>query len=437
VQIPAHERQKRGRKKLSAELPRIEIVHDLPEDQKVCGTCEGTALKRIGEESSEQLDYVPAKVRVLKHIRPKYACPCCHAGVKIAPVPVSIFPKSLASPALLAHIATAKFVDHTPLYRQETQWARLGVILGRATMAGWMIRLGTTHLTPLINLLAEHMLALPLIHCDETRLQVLEADPKNGKAPASEHWMWARCAGPPGKSIVLFDYDPSRGGTVPKRLLEGYRGILLTDGYEAYVQVAAAHSLVHAGCWAHARRKFDEAHKANEDSSHAKAALAFIGELSAIERALWDRDRPVTPAQRVAVRQQHSLLILERFRAWLEALSPQVLPESRLGKAVHYTLNQWKKLTVFLEHGEVPLTNNLCENTIRPFVVGRKGWLFCDTIAGAKASATLFSLIETAKVNGLEPHAYLSALFDKLPTLTTVADFEAWLPWNVKAHLAR
>jgi len=435
VQIPAHERQKRGRKKLSAELPRVEIVHDLPEDQKVCGTCEGTALKRIGEESSEQLDYQPAKVRVLKHIRPKYACPCCHAGVKIAPVPVSIFPKSLASPALLAHIATAKFVDHTPLYRQETQFARLGVILGRATMAGWMIRLGTTHLTPLVNLLAERMLTLPLIHCDETRLQVLEADPKNGKAPASDHWMWARCAGPPGKRIVLFDYDASRGGAVPKRLLEGYRGILLTDGYEAYAQVAAANSLVHAGCLAHARRKFDEAHKAQSagaESSHAKTALAFIGELSLIERPLWDRDRPVTANERVAVRQQYSKPILERFRAWLEQLAPQVLPESRLGKAVHYTLNQWMKLSTFLEHGEVPLTNNLCENAIRPFVVGRKGWLFCDTIAGAKASANLFSLIETAKANGLEPHAYLSALFEKLPTLTTVEDFEAWLPWNVR-----
>ena len=433
VQIPAHERKVRGRKHLSADLPRIEIVHDLPESEKVCATCEGTALRRIGEESSEQLDYQPAKVRVLKHIRPKYACPCCHAGVKIAPVPLSIFPKSLASPALLAHIATAKFVDHLPLYRQETQFARLGVTLGRATMAGWMIRLGTTHLTPLINLLAEHMLTLPLIHCDETRLQVLEADPKNGKAAASDHWMWARCAGPPGKRIVLFDYDPSRGGAVPKRLLEGYRGILLTDGYEPYAQVAQANSLVHAGCLAHARRKFDEAHKASEGSSHAKTALAFIGELSLIERPLWDRDQPMTPEERVRVRQQHSKPILERFRVWLDSLAPQVLPESRLGKAVHYTLNQWTKLRVFLDHGEVPLTNNLCENAIRPFVVGRKGWLFCDTIAGAKASANLFSLIETAKANGLEPHAYLSALFEKLPTLATVEDFEAWLPWNFKA----
>lgn len=437
VQIPAYERKKRGRKALPADLPRIEIVHDLPECQKVCATCEGTALRRIGEESSEQLDYQPAKVRVLKHIRPKYACPCCHAGVKIAPAPLSIFPKSLASPALLAHIATAKFVDHTPLYRQETQFARLGVTLGRATMAGWMIRLGTTHLTPLINLLAEHLLTLPLIHCDETRLQVLEAAPDSGKGPAADHWMWVRCAGPPGKRIVLFDYDPSRGGTVPNRLLEGYRGLLLTDGYEAYAQVAAANSLVHAGCWAHARRKFDEAHKAQAagtESSHAKVALAFISELYRIERAL--TDRMAAPEERLRARTDLSRPALDRFRVWLDALAPQVLPESRLGRAVHYTLNQWSKLRAFVDHSEVPLDNNRAENAIRPFVIGRKGWLFADTIAGAKASANLFSLIETAKANGLEPHAYLSALFNALPTLSTVENFEAWLPWNFKSAVA-
>ena len=433
VQVPAHARKRRGRKKLPAHLPRIEIVHDLPADQKVCAHCAGLALEKIGEEVSEQLEYVPAKVRVLKHIRPKYACPCCHQGVKIAPVPLSLFPKSFATAALLAHIATAKFVDHTPLYRQQWQFARLGIHLGRATMAGWMIRLGSTHLVPLINLMAEHMLAMPLIHCDETRLQVLEADPKNGKAPASDHWMWARCAGPPGRRIVLFDYDPSRGGAVPRRLLEGYRGVLITDGYEPYAQVAEANSLLHAGCWAHARRRFDEAHEAQgaDRASHAKTALAFIGELYAIESALSERNPSATAEERLRVRQRFSTAVIERFHAWLCELAPRALPESRLGKAVNYTLAQWTKLTVFLIRGDVPLDNNACENAIRPFVVGRKGWLFADTVAGAKASANLFSLIETAKANGLEPHAYLSHLIERLPTTRTVEQFEALLPWNV------
>ena len=428
ILIPAHERKKRGRKKLSPELPRVEVLHDLADHEKVCAK-DGTALERIGEEICEQLDYKPAQVRVLRHIRPKYACPCCREGVKIAPTPLALFPKSLATPALLAHIVTAKFVDGLPLYRQESQFARLGVSLGRATMAGWMIRLGGTHLVPLINLLNEQMLEQSLIHFDETRLQVLNSD----KAPTADHWMWVRASGPPGKRIVLFDYDPSRGGVVPKRLLQGYQGILLTDGYEPYATVAAELKLVHAGCMAHARRKFDDARKAQPgDNSSARTALDFIRELYLIERTLWDREHPLTPEQRVAERQPRSAAIMERFHGWLEALSPQVLPESRLGKAVHYTLGQWPKLTVFLSHGEVPIDNNRCENAIRPFVLGRKGWLFSDTVHGAVASANLYSLVETAKANGVEPHAYLSRLFERLPHLKTVEDYEAMLPWNLK-----
>ena len=425
VTIPAYERTKRGRKVLSAALPRVEVVHDLPDDEKVCPV-DGTALERIGEERSEQLDFKPAVVRVIRHIRPKYTCPCCHQGVKIASVPLALFPKSMATPSLLAHITTAKFVDGLPLYRQEAQFARLGVTLGRATMAGWMIRLGGTHIVPLINLLNEQLLEQPVIHCDETRLQVLKSD----RAPTADHWMWVRAAGPPGRRIVLFDYDASRGGAVPLRLLEGYRGILLTDGYAAYDGAVAALQLVHAGCLAHARRRFDEARKAQPDTaSHAKAALDLIRELYLLERPLWDREHPVTPEHRVEVRQARSAPIVARFHAWLEALAPKVLPESRLGKAVYYTLGQWPKLTRFLTHGEVPLDNNRCENAIRPFVVGRKGWLFSDTVKGAVASANLYSLVETAKANGVEPHAYLSLLFDRLPYVKTAADFEALMPF--------
>lgn len=229
IAIPAYERGKGGRKKLSASLPRVDVVHDLPEDQKRC-TADGTALERIGEEVSEQLDFKPASVRVIRNIRPKYACPCCKSGVRIAPVPVQLLPKSLATPALLAHITTAKFVDGIPLYRQESQFDRLGVPLGRATIAGWMIQLGGTHVVPVVNLLRDYLLEAPLIHCDETRLQVLKSD----KAPTADHWMWVRAGGPPGRKIILFDYDPSRAGAVPLRLFEDYHGILLTDGYEPY-----------------------------------------------------------------------------------------------------------------------------------------------------------------------------------------------------------
>jgi transposase len=425
ITIPAHERGKRGRRKLSAHLPRVEVVHDLSDAEKVC-PLDGSTLERIGQETSEQLEVIPAQVRVIRHIRPKYACPCCRSGVKIAPVPPAIFPKSLATPSLLAQICTAKFVDGTPLYRQEPQFERLGVPLGRGTMAIWMIRLGANLLVPLINLLNELLLSEPVVHCDETRLQVLNSD----KAPTTDHWIWVRAAGPPGRRIVLFDYDPSRGGAVPVRLLEGFRGVLVTDGYVAYDDAAEVLGFTHAGCMAHARRYFDEAKKTGSET--AKVALEFIGKLSLIERALWS-EHPVTAAQRMEIRQQRSRPKMQEFHAWLEALAPQVLPESRLGKAVHYALGQWPKLCVFLTHSDVPMQNNRCENAIRPFVVGRKGWLFSDTVKGAIATANLYSLVETAKTNGVEPFAYLSWLFGRLPYLKNVEDFEAVLPWNAPA----
>jgi transposase len=431
ITIPAHDRAKRGRKKLAAELPRHEVLHDLTDAEKICPH-DGTALERIGQEISEQLEYIPAKVRVLQHIRPKYACPCCRQGVYITPVPPSIFPKSIATPSLLAHIITAKFVDGIPLYRQEPQFERMGIPLGRGTMAVWANRLGSQDVVPLINLLNELLLDESVIHCDETQLQVLKSD----KAPTAKHWMWVRAAGPPGRRIVLFDYDASRGGEVPLRLLDGFRGTLVTDGWQAYDGVAEALKLTHAGCAAHARRKFDEARKAGSADGHAKAALDFIGKLSLIERPLWDRDQPVTPAERVAIRQQRSAPIMAEFHAWLEAVAPKAPPESKLGKAIAYTLGQWSKLCVFLTHGDVPLTNNRCENAIRPFVVGRKGWLFSDTVKGAVASANLYSLVETAKANGVEPHAYLTFVFERLPHLKTVEGYEALLPWNVKASLS-
>jgi transposase len=434
ITIPAYERGKSGRKKISAALPRVDVIHDVPEDQKICAV-DGAALERIGEEISEQLDFKPAQVRVIRNIRPKYACPCCKSSVRIAPAPLQLLPKSLATPSLLAHITTAKFVDGIPLYRQEAQLDRLGVRIGRATSAGWMILLGGTHVVPIVNLMKEHLLDAPLIHCDETRLQVLKSD----KAPTADHWMWVRAAGPPGKRIVLFDYDPSRGGAVPLRLFEGYRGILLTDGYEPYETVAHALKLVHAGCMAHVRRRFEEARKAQPvdttTGGHAREALDYVRQLYLIERPLWDREHPVDAEHRVRVRAELSVPIITQFYDWLEALAPKVLPQSLLGKAMHYALGQWSKLIVFLSHGEVPLDNNRCENAIRPFVVGRKGWLFSDTVKGAVASANLYSLVETAKANGVEPHAYLSLLFARLPAAKCIEDFERLLPWNVDRSL--
>lgn len=385
--------------------------------------------KIMEPESSEQLDIVPGKVRVLVHQRHKYVCPCCRRGVKIASVPPHILPKSKASTSLLAHIVTSKYVDATPLYRQETQLERMGVQLPRSTMATWMVKLGTEAVVPIVNLLHEQLLTEPLLLMDETPLQVVMSE-------KTTHYIWVRAAGPPGRRIVLFEHDPSRSGAVPRRLLEGYKGILVTDGYEAYNSVAAEYGLIHAGCWTHARRGFDAARKLLPDPqsrSRASIALDFIGKLYLIEREL----KEATNDERLAVRRKRSAVVVQQLRGWLDGMIGAVLPQSPLGKAVRYTLEQWNKLTVFLDHGEVPLDTNRVENAIRPFVIGRKNWLFSHTANGATASANLYSLVETAKANGLEPHAYLTHLFAELPKATSLADFEALLPWNLRSVLAK
>lgn len=435
ITIPAHDRKQRGRKALPTQLPRVEIIHDLPDSEKVCTgvACASAALTVIGQECSEQLDYVPAKLRVLKHIRLKYACPCCAQGVKTARAAAQLLPKSNASPSLLAAIVTAKYVDGTPLYRQEAQFKRLGIELPRATQANWIIKLGAA-VQPLINLMSEQLRTQPLIHLDETTLQVLKHDKH------SDHYLWVSCAGPPHQKIVLFDYDPSRGASVPRRLLQDYQGLLLTDGYEAYDAALTGTSITHAACWAHVRRKFDEAHKAAvAKDSYANVALDCIGQLYQVERQIkqrreqhQQRGESFSAEQILALRAQHSMPIIAQLQTWLHAQADQVLPQSALGKAIAYTLKQWPKLIVFLRHALVPLDNNRCENAIRPFVIGRKNWLFCDTKAGAHASAHLYSLIETAKANGLEPHAYLTRLFTDLPKATCLADFEALLPFKIK-----
>jgi transposase len=430
IVIPAHARKARGhRTALSAELPRVEIIHDLPESDKVCAH-DGATLTVIGQDTSEQLDYVPATIRVLKHVCLKYGCPCCDLSIKTATKPAQLLPKSNASASLLAHITTAKYVDGTPLYRQETQLARLGITVPRVTSARWMIRIGIEKLIALMNLLNERLLDNNLIHLDETTLQVLKSD----KSPQSDHYLWVRCAGPPGKRIVLFDYDASRSGAVAARLLPDYKGAILTDGYAGYGAVVAEQQLLHAACWAHVRRKFAEARKvatsADIERNRSDEMLALIRALYAIEREL--KDSHAADAMRVTTRQLKSKPLVAEIKTWIDTQVAQVLPQSLLGKALAYTLNLWPKLTVFLDHGTIPLDNNRAENAIRPFVIGRKNWLFCDTQAGAHASANLYSIIETAKANGLEPHAYLTRLFTELPNAQTVADIERLLPFNAE-----
>ncbi len=414
---------KPGRKPLPADLPRIRIEHDLTEAEKVC-TC-GCQRECIGEEISEQLDIIPAKVQVLVNVRKKYACKQCEANVATAPMPAQPIPKSKTSPGLLAHIAIAKYQDALPLYRQEAILGRSDIDLPRNTLALWMMKAGEL-IQPLINLLEDHLLSHPVLQCDETTVQVLN---EPGKDPESKSYMWVRVGGPPTQLIRLYHYADSRRGEVAEQLLMGYQGYVQTDDYAGYNGACTKPGITQLGCWAHARRKFVEAQKAaGKQSKTGKADMAvnMIAKLYAIEKEA----KPLSPEDRYTLRQGKAVPQLEKIRAWLDKTLHSTLPKGLLGKALGYLDKNWEKLTVYTQDGRLNIDNNRAENAIRPFVVGRKNWLFSATVSGAKASANLYGLIETAKANGLEPYQYLRRVFELLPRAESAEDVEQLLPWN-------
>lgn len=403
TEVPAHRRRKPGRKPLPAHLPRVEVVYELEAAERICPN-DGHTLREIGEETSELLDIIPAKVRVIRRVRKKYACPDCESHVVRAPVPATLIPKSMATPNLLAQIALYKYQDALPLYRQEQILERLGVTVSRTTQASWMIKVGQA-LRPLLELMREDLLKASVVHSDETTVQVLK---EAGRRPEQKSYMWVQVAGT-GPPIVLYHYAPSRARSVLEALLDGYQGTLVTDGYSAYETVPARH----AGCWAHARRKFHEALQAQPKGKTGKALVGFnhIQQLFRLEKGY----RDLAPEARLTARQARSQPVVDELRRWLDTSLPQVSPKTLVGKALGYLDGQWDKLTTFLEDGAVPIHNNLAENKIRPFVIGRKNWLFSNSVRGADASAALYSLMETTKANDLELSMYLAWLFNTLP----------------------
>jgi transposase len=416
--------EKAGRRALASHLPRVNVIHDVPEAERTCAC--GTALTEIGAEVCEQLDYQPAKVQVLRHIRKKYACRGCERCVKTAALPPQILPRTNAAAGLLAHLVTAKYVDALPLYRQEVIFARHGVKLPRATQAAWVIAL-TEVVQPLLNLLDERLRASGYIRMDETRIQVLNSH----KSPGSDHWMWVRVAGDGGQRIVLFDHDAGRGASAAEQLLQGASGYLQTDGYGVYDGVAARLGLSHAGCLAHCRRKFIEAVKAlpapqQKIPTAAHEAVHRIDALYAIER----QAKVLSVAERKALREQKSRPLIERLLSWATPMHSETLGSGKLGQAFDYLLTQWPKLIRYLEDGRLAIDTHAAENAIRPFALGRANWLFADTVNGAKASAALYSLISTAKANQLEPYGYLRRLFDQIPAARSVEEFERLLPFK-------
>jgi transposase len=426
--VAGHHRQKRGRKPLDPHLPREIVRHELPESERVCAH-DGARLVEIGAEISEQLDIIPQQVRVIQHQRIKYACPCCDENIRVTPAPVRIIPKGLFTAAALAWVATAKYQDGLPLYRQAALLGRFGGDISRNTLAASMIRTGFA-VQPIINLLRDQLLEADLILGDETVVQVLK---EPGRAPQSKSYLWAQMTGS-GPPIRLFSYTPGRSGQHAQTLYEGIKpgAVLMSDGYEVYNTLAATRGVIHLGCWAHARRYFVEAEAVIPKSARgadqpATQFIAAIGQLYSIEA----QAKTLTPRQRGQLRHEQSRPVLAKIEVLLLQHLHAVTPNSLLGKALHYLSSQWPKLTRFVDNGDWPIDNNLCENAIRPFVVGRRNWLFCDTVAGARASANLYSLIETCKANGIDPYTYLVDLFRKLPLAKSAEDFEALLPWSL------
>lgn len=437
VSVTSYKRAKGGRRPLPPELPRVEVIHDLSESEKICAC--SNELRRIGSEVSEKLDIVPAKIQVIKNIRYKYACDVCEGvesedgAVKIAPLPPQLIPQGIATAGLVAHVATSKYADALPLYRQEKVFERLNVDLGRATMANWMIVVGSS-CEPLMVLFQKEIRSGPLINMDETPVQVLN---EPGRPNTSKSYMWVFRGGDVKRPTLVFHYDPSRSGDVPKKYLDGYQGYIQTDGYQGYNAIGEHTGIVHLGCWVHVRRKFMDVVKAKpkgaKKKGHADEALGYIQQIYAIESEADVKE--FTAVERYQLRQKKSVPLLIQFRKWLEDISPQAPPQSILGKAVTYTLNQWERLKRYTLDGLLRPDNNLAENAIRPFVVGRKNWLFAGHPRGATASATIYSLIETAKANELEPYRYLRYLFERLPMAVTEEDYRALLPQYVERDL--
>jgi transposase len=424
-----------GRKPLSPNLERRETIIDIPESEKTCAC--GAQLTRIGEETSEKLHITPPEIYVEKTIRPKYACGCCEGTedeqrkvVRIAPVEPAMIPRGIASPSLLSTIFTQKFQMHLPYYRQEEQFSGIGAVISRQDMSNWQQAV-YKRLEPLLDLEEVEVKSGPVIQMDETVVQVMGEE---GREDTQQSRMWVARGGPPGRTVLLYKYHPTRGAYHAKEFLEGYRGYLQTDGYEGY-DAAIKHmsGIIHVGCFAHVRRKFFEAAKVNKGSPSAQEGIKHIRTLYDIERELRGQlqKNDIDNEKFVSERKALAEPVLQQFKGWLEKRKEEVPPSLVLGKAIGYTLRQWDKLTGYLESPYLTPDNNACENAIRPFVLGRKNWLFCQSPGGAESSCGMYSLIQTARENGLNAFKYLKAVFEKAPLASSPDDWKKLLPWNI------
>ena len=435
--VAAHKRHKKHEYTLDnipEDMETKQVEHRLEGDDLVCPQC-GDTMTEIGKEVVRTLEIIPAQMVVREDIYYTYACQACNkedteTPVVKAPKEKSIIPGSFATPEAIAHIMTEKFVMGSPLYRQEQEMNRKGVHLSRQTMSNWILKATEEYLVPVYRCLHRELLTRDVLHADETTLQVLH---EPGKKPQSDSYMWLyRTGGDTDKPIVLYEYQSGRGAKHPKEFLAGYKGYLHTDGYAGYHDLGEDITVV--GCWAHARRKFDEAVKSlpkgKARGSSASQGLAYCNLLFGIEQEIADK----TTKERYDERLEQANPVLDAMFAW--ANSRTAAPKSALGKALHYLKEQWPYLTNYLKDGRLELSNNRAERSIKPFVIDRKNFLFANTPKGASGSAVMFSMIQTAIENGLDPYKYLTWLLKtaKDAALSQENVLQSLMPWNAPAE---
>ena len=425
TEVAAHTRQKRS-PRLEEALPEnvpVEVVeHRLSEEERECPIC-GETMAEIGKEVRRTLKIIPAQVSIREDWYYTYACRRCQTEgtetpvVKVEKTP-AVIPGSFASPEAAAHIMVQKFCMGSPLYRQEQEWARQGVKLSRQTMSNWILRCAEDWLRPVYDELRRQLAGQSVLHADETTLQVLH---EPGKKAQTKSYMWLyRTGGDAEHPIVLYEYQPSRKGAHAEEFLKGFSGYLHADGYQGYHKLPENIRVV--GCWAHARRKFDEALNAippdKREGSAALTGLQYCNELFAWEK----RFEALAPEERHTQRLEREKPVLDALSSWADSISGSVAPKSALGKALHYLREQWPYLIRYLEDGRLELSNNRAERSIKPFVIGRKNFLFANSPLGAQSSAVIYSLIETAKENGLDPYSYLVWALEQAPGLAAESE---------------
>ena len=421
---------RRDQRKLPDHLPRETQVHHpkgfTPDTACACSEC-GGKLRQIGQDMSEQLEYVPGRFKVIRHVRPKLACVRCQ-GIFQALAPSRPIARGLPGPALLAHVMVAKYCDHTPLYRQSGIYARDGVDIERSTMVGWVGH-GDALLDPLVAALGRYTLAGSKVHADDTPVPVL--DPGRGRTKTGRLWVYVRddrpCASPDAPA-VWFQYSPDRGGEHPREHLKRYRGILQADAYSGYSKLFDSGRIVHAACMAHARRYYWDVYESQKRApgSVAEQALQRIAKLYEIEADI--RGRP--PDERRRERQERAVPLLKDLHAWLSEMLTRVSAKSDLAQAIGYTLGHWKALTRYCEDGRIEIDNNAAERALRGVSLGRKNYLFFGSDAGGERAAAIYSLVETAKLNRLDPEGYLRDVFERIAD-HPINRIEELLPWNI------